>query len=141
MKTWLVGFALFAALTAAAQADIVAGTVVDRSNQPVANADVAVTLASGEPPLHATTDAAGRFTVETDGAPASVSVRRGSFFEAYSMALAAVAPSVMADLHVVLNTRLVTIVRDVSRSACAAWQPWQTWDSYNVTPNGCGRHF
>lgn len=139
MKTWLAGLTVFAALTAAAQAEIVAGTVVERAtNQPVANASVTVTLASGAQPVHAKTDAGGRFTIETAGAPASVSVQRGSFFEPYTMTLAALAPSVMADLRIALDGRLVIIERLTTRSVCGAFQPRQLWDHYDLVPGGCG---
>ena len=138
MKTWLAGLALFAALSAAAQAEIVAGTVVERaSNQPAPNVNVTVAFASGTRPLQTKTDADGRFSVETNETPASITLQN-SRFETHTMGLVAVAPSVMADLHIGLNYRLVTISVDRARSMCAAFQPYQQWDTYVLVRGGCG---
>jgi hypothetical protein len=139
MKTWLAGMMMFAALSAAAQAETVAGTVVDRSsNQPAANVDVTVALASGARPLQTKTDAAGRFTVETNETPATVTLH-GPRFETYTMQLVALAPSVLADLHIGLNTRLVSISIDRAYSACRAFQPYQPWDVYVLVRGTCGQ--
>ena len=55
------------------------------------------------------------------------------------MALTALAPSVMADLHIVLSYRLVIVGRDPSRgSACNAFQRYQLWDTYVLVRGGCG---
>jgi hypothetical protein len=139
MKTWLAGIVMFAALSAAAQAEIVAGTVVERaSNQPAPNVNVTVTFASGTRPLRTTTDADGRFSVETNETPASITLQNGRF-EPYTMGLTALAPSVMADLHIVVDYRLVTISRDPSRgSACNAFQPSRLWDVYVLVRGACG---
>ena len=140
MKTWLAGIVLFAALSAIAQAELVAGTVVDRSsNQPVPSATVTVTFASGAKPVQTTTDAAGRFAVETTETPAYVTLKRNGF-ETFSLSIVALAPSVIADLHIWLNTRLVMMKGDlVIRSVCGAFQPPQTWDHYVLVPGGmCG---
>jgi hypothetical protein len=138
MKTWLAGVVMFAALSAAAHAEIVAGTVVDRSsNQPAPNVNVTVTLVSGARPLQTKTDAAGRFTVETNETPVNVTLH-GARFETYTMQLVALAPSVLADLHIGLNTRLVTISIDRVRSACRAFQPYQPWDVYVLVRGSCG---
>ena len=138
MKTWLAGIVMFAALSAAAQAEIVAGTVVDRAtNKPVANAHVMILL-KGAPSLQTKTDAAGRFTVETNATPDFMTVQSRRF-EPYSMQLIAVAPSVMADLRIGLNTRLVQIEWYGPRTMCGAFQPHQLWDRYDVVPGGtCG---
>ena len=138
MKTWLAGIVMFAALSTAAQADVVAGTVVDRSNNPAPSVNVAVTFASGARPVRTKTDAAGRFVVETAEPPASITLQSG-VFEPYTMGLLAVPSSVMADLHIELMYRLVTIGRDPSRgSACNAFQPSQLWDTYVLVRGGCG---
>ena len=138
MKAWLAGLMMFAALSAAAHAEIVAGTVVDRAtNQPVPNANVTVTFASSARPLHTKTDAAGRFTVETTEAPAAVTVGN-RLFEAYTMQLGAIASPVIADLHIVLNPQLTRIETYGSRSVCRAFQPYQTWDVYVLVRGQCG---
>ncbi len=138
MKTWLAGIMLFAALSAGAHAEIVAGTVVDRTNRPIPNAIVTVTLASGARPLQTRSDADGRFTVETSETPASVTLQQNGF-DPQTMHLAAVAPSVMAELRIELMYKLVTIERYGARSACRAYQPYQPWDVYVVIPGGtCG---
>ncbi len=138
MKTWLTGLMMFAALTAAAQAEIVAGTVVDRNtNMPVPNANVTVTFASGAKPLQTKTDPAGRFRVETTQTPASVTALN-RIFEPFSMNLDALAPSVLADLRIVLNTRLVMLEHYGPRSVCGAFQPYQPWDRYVLVPGACG---
>ncbi|MEA2785688.1 MAG: Carboxypeptidase regulatory-like domain [Candidatus Eremiobacteraeota bacterium] len=139
MKTWLAGIVLFAALTTAARAEIVAGTVVNSwSNQPVQNANVTVTFASGSMPVHTTTDATGRFMVETTETPVAVTLRRNGF-ETFTVSIAAIAPSVMADLHIALNARLIMISIDRARSRCGAFQPSQPWDHYELILGGmCG---
>jgi hypothetical protein len=139
MKTWLAGIVMFAALAAAAQADIVAGTVIDRgTNQPIANANVTVTFASGAKPLHTKTDAAGRFTVETTETPAYVTLISARY-ETFTMSIAAVAPSAIADLHIWLNTRLTPMKDDlVRRTWCEAFQPSRPWDFYSLMPGRCG---
>ena len=138
MKTWLTGIVMFAALTAAAQADIVAGTVVDGSSRPVANVNVSVTFASGTRPLRTKTGADGHFTVETSETPANLTLQ-GSRFDTYTMGLGALAPAALADLHIELMYRLVIIARDPSRgSVCNAFQPYQTWDVYVLVRGGCG---
>ena len=139
MKTWLAGIVLFAALSAIAQADLVAGTVVDRSSNPLPNANVTVTFASGANPVQTTTDAAGRFAVETTETPAYVTLKRNGF-ETFSLSIVALAPSVIADLHIELNARLVMMRGDlVIRSVCGAFQPSQAWDHYVLVPGGmCG---
>jgi Carboxypeptidase regulatory-like domain len=138
MKTWLAAVALFASLTAAAQATVVAGTVVDaRTQQPIVGANVTVVLDSDALPLHATTDAGGRFSVEASATPARVSLERLGF-EPYAMALASLAPSDIADLRIALNVRLVLIEELRTRSACAPFQPGQLWDRYVLAPGACG---
>ena len=138
MKTMLAGIALFAALSTAAQAEIVAGTVVDRANQPVANVNVTVTFASRTPPLRTKSDAAGRFTAETAETPVAVTLEKTGF-ETATMSIAALAPSVMADLHIELLPRLVIIERYMTRSVCGAFQPYEPWDRYVIVPGGmCG---
>jgi hypothetical protein len=137
MKTWLAGIALFAVLAVAAQAETVAGTVVDRSNRPVANATVTVTFASSAP-LQTKTDAAGRFTVETTEPPAALTLRKNGFAW-FTLSLAAVAPSVVADLRIRLDPQLVLIEEFRPRSVCGAFQPYQLWDRYDIVPGGpCG---
>ena len=139
MKTWLTGIMMFAALSAAAQAEIVAGTVVDRSsNQPAPNVNVTVTFESGAKPLLTKTDAAGRFSVETTETPAYVTLH-STRYEAFTMSIVAVAPSVMADLYIGLNTKLV-MIRDTygPRSVCGAYQPYRPWDQYVFVPGACG---
>ena len=139
MQTWLAGIVLFAALTAAAQAGIVAGTVVDRAtNQPIANANVIVTLESGAKPLRTTTDAAGHFMVETNETPVYVTLYSPPF-DTYTLSVAAVRVSEIADLHIGLYKHIVTMRDDlVRRSLCGAFQPSRQWDVYTVTPGSCG---
>ena len=138
MKTWLAGILMFAALSAAGQAEIVAGTVVDSSsNQPVQNANVTVTFASGAMPMHTTTDATGRFVVETTETPANVTLHRLGF-ETFTLSITAIAQSAMADLHIALNTRLVNIAIDRARSRCRAFDPAQPWDRYELILGMCG---
>src|ERR1700681_120501 len=140
MKTWLAAFTLFAALSTAAQAEIVAGTVVDRSsNQPVPNVTVTVTFTSGAKPAQTRTDAAGYFSIETSETPTYVALSRTGF-EPFTMSIVSVAPSVIGDLHLVLNTRLTPMKDDYrQRSMCGAFQPSQSWDHYVIIPGGsCG---
>jgi hypothetical protein len=138
MKTWLAAGMLFAMLSATAQAAVVAGTVVDaRTQQPVAGAKVTIALASGAPSLHATTDSVGRFSVDASETPVSVSLMRPGF-EPYTMSLASMTPSAVADLRIALNVQLYMIERLEVRSACSPFQPQQLWDRYVLAPGACG---
>jgi hypothetical protein len=138
MKTWLAGLVLFAGLAATAQADIVAGTVIDlASKRPVAGANVTVVVKSGAPPLQTKTDSAGRFTLDVADTPVSVSVQ-ATGFEPYVMHLTAVAPSVTANLQLAVWRHFVW-EHGHYRHLCAAFQPDQVWDRYSFDSGGvCG---
>ena len=143
MKAWIAAVTMIAALTATTQAtthaEMVAGTVVDAAtNRPLAGAIVTVTFAPRVRPLRTKTDEAGRFTLVTTETPAYVTVTTDRF-ETFTMALSALAPSVMENLRIPLNRKLTPVSVDVARSACAAWQPMRIWVTYVMTPNGCGR--
>src|ERR1700681_672390 len=104
MKTWLAAFTLFAALSTAAQAEIVAGTVVDRSStHPVPTVTVTVTFTSGAKPAQTRTDAAGYFSIETSETPTYVALSRTGF-EPFTMSIVSGAPPGTADSHPSPNT-------------------------------------
>lgn len=142
----LAGIVLFAAMMPVAQAatvepaTLIAGTVLDSTtNRAVVGATVSLVFAPGVPPVETRTDDNGRFAIETMKAPSYVMVRRTGF-ETYTVTLAGVAESVVADLHIALHPRLILISRHNGYwpGPCAAFHPSQLWDSYVLSPRGCG---
>ena len=142
MKMWLTGLALFASLVGTARADIIAGSVIDlASKRPVANAKVTVRVESGAPAQQTNTDSAGRFLLDVEEAPFELTVQAPGF-DPYVMRLAAVHPSVLANLHIAVWRKIVWEHGMSYRRLCGAFQPGQLWDHYVLDPSGvCGTRF
>lgn len=138
MKTIVAALALaLSALPLAANADELGGTVLDPSSRPVAGATVTATFADGKDVV-TTTDALGRFTFDAAVQPLRLRVQRNGW-EVVTLSAEALAAR-QAQLRIVLVPRLYLISshRGWGWSACSAFQPHQTIDTYVIVPGHCG---
>lgn len=145
MKAWLAGLALFAALSTAAQAELISGTVFDAvTKRPLPGASVVMTMPSDAPALRTYTDALGRFSVETDVIPTDIVVS-ARYYETMTGATTVIARSGFTGLVLALPPRLINISMHDRfppvPSACAAFQPRQTTDRYTLISGRCGVKF
>lgn len=138
MKTIVAALALaLSALPLAANAEELRGTVLDLSSRPVAGATVTVTFADGKD-VATNTDPLGRFTLDAAARPLRLRVQRTGY-DVVTLSAEALAAA-QAQLRIVLIPRLqfISSHRGWGWSACGAFQPQQTIDTYRIVPGHCG---
>ncbi len=90
-------------LTAAAQAETLAGRVVDPQDRPVAGAAIELTCASSEAPARSTSDATGGFRFEARGETCTLAVEAEGFARHRSTVTAAIDLTVALELPMIRN--------------------------------------